>query len=131
MNNIPTPNTIAATTRGIRKGLAEIALKQAVELGFDSAWSVGVCPICSGPMVRNFRKIGGAVKLVEECWLWLGSETRHQERNDSEMFPAITCHLCGKGGGVLTMEPGFGFSPVPVHDECVNRFWQTNPFEGI
>jgi hypothetical protein len=88
MNKVlPTFDTKAATTRGIRKGLAEIALKQAIAEGFDSAWSVGVCPICSGPMVRNFRKVDGLVVVVEECWLWLGSETRHDERNDSELFP--------------------------------------------
>lgn len=90
MTNSPTFDFKAATTRGIRKGLAEISLRQAVEQGFDPAWSVGVCPICSGPMVRNFRKIGGGnVVVVEECWLWLGSETRHAERDDSAMFPVL------------------------------------------
>jgi hypothetical protein len=44
---------------------------------------------------------------------------------------AKKCQLCGKSGGSLVMEAGFGRELVPVHDACVRAFLTTNPFEDM
>lgn len=97
MNNVlPTFDTKAATARGIRNGLAEIALRHAVAEGFDPKWQTGTCPACSGPMVTNSRKVGGVYRNVSECWRFLGDEAVHAERDDSTMFPTTEakCERC-------------------------------------
>jgi hypothetical protein len=117
MNNVlPTFDTKAATARGIRKGLAEIALRQAVAEGFDPAWQTGTCPVCSGPMVTNSRKIGGVYRNVSECWMLLGSETRHDERHDAKLFPVeeAKCERCQ----VRAADPCFSTPGNPRWGKC-------------
>jgi hypothetical protein len=56
--------------------------------GFNPLWYSGNdCPTCKGPMVKNWRKIGGVgERVIEECWNGLGDNCIGQDLPFSETY---------------------------------------------